>query len=91
MSYLYLKTRTNQFYDCCGNSNSLRTFDVEGGEHPVQMLVDDLTPQLYIPIQEWLEHLMPDIPDPREFKIPAPCHSFRYWAQKPEKIQVLTH
>ena len=55
-----------------------RLFDVDGGQHPVQMLLDDLVPSMYEPIQTWLEEILPATPHPQNFVYPAPQH--RLWA-----------
>ncbi|CAK9074968.1 Uncharacterized protein SCF082_LOCUS36423 [Durusdinium trenchii] len=48
-----------------------KTFDVDVGDHPVQMLLDKFKAPLYEPIQTWLEQLMPNFPNPKDYKFPA--------------------
>lgn len=54
----------------CGFPNA-RTFDVDVGDHPVQMLLDKFKAPLYEPIQTWLEQLMPNFPNPKDYKFPV--------------------
>ena len=48
-----------------------RTFDVDDGQHPVQMVLDQLTEPLYDPIQTWLEELVPGFPCPKDYILPV--------------------
>lgn len=53
------------------NSNSPRSnFEIEKGEHPVKSLVEHLKPAIYDAIQTWLKELLPNFPDPEQFKYP---------------------
>ena len=53
----------------------VRAFDVDGGDHPVQMLLDKFNGGLYEPVQTWLEGIMPDFPHPKDYKFPV-SHSY---------------
>ena len=57
----------------------VRNFDVDAGEHPVQMLLDEFVPKMYTPMQLFLEELIPGFPCPQSFDVRASQYAF-FWS-----------